>query len=156
MSYVYFIKAQNNTKIGVARNVERRIKQIQNGNPYVLNLITCIKMPSSKSAFDLERYLHAYYGKYRKSGEWFKIPNVRLKKALEGYKGQGGSIVLDVNTKITKLGVAKRQKEKEKRNISQVTTMQKSRLISLLRRNKIQVPDELITEEITVSQLRKI
>jgi len=65
---IYFIQAGNNgaIKIGYADNVEKRLKQIQTGNPYKLKLLKTIN-----GNFEIEKNLHKLFYKDRLEGEWF-------------------------------------------------------------------------------------
>lgn len=85
MSYVYFIRAGIYTKIGVAKNVKRRLDQIQTGNPVELKLECAIKMPNMISAFDLESKLHLAFMSKHKHGEWYFLKNAQIKKFIDEY-----------------------------------------------------------------------
>ena len=60
--YVYIIQSgktkKSPVKIGMSDDPEKRIKQLQTGNPQVLRIIISIKCNSRKRAFELERTLH--------------------------------------------------------------------------------------------------
>ena len=82
-SYVYFISDGEFIKIGVAESIEKRLKQIQTGNPRNLNVLfsipcraagyTYCEYTRKDYALDLERFLHQGFGEYHVQGEWFKI-----------------------------------------------------------------------------------
>jgi len=67
-------------KIGVAKNVEKRLSDLQCASPYELSLITKIDCGSRRKAYDLERRLHKMYGYKRMRGEWFQ-GDIKLKEA---------------------------------------------------------------------------
>jgi len=71
--YVYFIRAGNRgaIKIGVARNVERRMATMQTGNAFELKLLACIKCNSRNDSLILEKRLHSKFKRQRVRGEWF-------------------------------------------------------------------------------------
>ena len=94
--YIYFIKSGNFMKIGKSEKPEQRIKQLQTGTPYRLELFAIISVdsvlnsirnelknelydPHSEMKSDwlaAERWLHSKFGSIRRSkmkGEWFKI-----------------------------------------------------------------------------------
>ena len=83
--YVYFIRAGIYTKIGVAKNVERRLKQIQTGNPLELKLECAIKTDSNAEAYQLESDLHAAFMSKHKHGEWFFLRHSQINKFIKKY-----------------------------------------------------------------------
>lgn len=64
---VYFIECAGSVKIGVTRNLPRRLKAIQAHAPCEICLIATIEAPAS-----LERKLHARFAVQRRHGEWFE------------------------------------------------------------------------------------
>lgn len=75
---VYFVSCNNEyIKIGVAQNIEARIKELQCGNPYKLKLVASISSRSHND-YDIEKALHAYLYSYRANvgsdtnTEWFE------------------------------------------------------------------------------------
>ena len=71
--YVYIIKNPLNEtiKIGVANDVEKRMKQLQTGAGIELELI--YKSLICSNAFSIEKDVHKHFENYRTFGEWFKI-----------------------------------------------------------------------------------
>ncbi len=70
--YVYFFETGDGlVKIGKANNVESRFKQIQTSCPTGLKKLGNIP---SDNPYELEKKTHDYFKRYRKSGEWFAIP----------------------------------------------------------------------------------
>ena len=71
---VYFIGEEENgcspIKIGVAKNIEVRKRNLQTGNPLELRLLGWIVDVDS---FQLERHLHQHFEATRVRGEWFSI-----------------------------------------------------------------------------------
>lgn len=72
-AYVYFIQIGQKglIKIGVATNVEARLKNLQTANPDKLNVIAKIGCKSKLDAYTLENDLHKKFSYLRKNGEWF-------------------------------------------------------------------------------------
>jgi len=74
MMPVYFIAEDDNggfpIKIGVARDVRRRRKNLQTGNPSLLKIMGWIK---SENDFNLENSLHKLFSYRHHRGEWFDI-----------------------------------------------------------------------------------
>lgn len=76
---VYFIVAKNQSKrllkIGKARDVDRRLSQIQVGCPYHASLFSVIQCKDDKQAFAVEAAAHKVFHNYRvrNNGEWFRF-----------------------------------------------------------------------------------
>jgi predicted GIY-YIG superfamily endonuclease len=112
---VYFVRAGNRgaIKVGVARNVERRISTMQTGNPFKLNLLASISCDSRVSAYALEAKIHKFFARQRIRGEWFQ-GNIDFRKI-------GGSIIDVDSTKSSpdyeKSTYQPKKKVKKKRTI---------------------------------------
>jgi len=82
--YVYIIqsgtKMKSPIKIGMSDDPEKRIKQLQTGNPQVLRIIISIKCNSREHAFELEKTLHRMLERNNILNEWF---SVRKKSVFE-------------------------------------------------------------------------
>jgi len=85
--YVYLIQSgkSNNSsvKIGVAKEPEKRILELQVGNAYLLTLIGKIPANSRKHAEYLESRLHKYFSRYHIRGEWFQGKKINIKQAID-------------------------------------------------------------------------
>lgn len=70
---VYFVRAGNKgaIKIGVARDVQKRLATMQTGNPFELKVIALIPCSGVQQAFDTERRIHNMFRSKRIRGEWF-------------------------------------------------------------------------------------
>ena len=70
---VYFIADRKNSliKIGVSGDMDRRIKQLQTGNPFKLEFMGWIG--EDENHFEIEKKLHEKYSDKNYSGEWFEI-----------------------------------------------------------------------------------
>lgn len=70
--YVYIIRSSNGLhKIGVAKDVNRRLKEHQRAHPSEqLDLIRTIETDNMMST---ERFLHGLLDKRRVQGEWFAL-----------------------------------------------------------------------------------
>lgn len=64
---VYFILCGEYVKIGVAVDVERRLRHLQMSNPHPLELIATMD-----GERDLERQLHCRFVRYHARGEWYR------------------------------------------------------------------------------------
>jgi hypothetical protein len=65
---VYFIRSGNFIKIGHATNPNRRLKELQTGNPNHLELMGVI--PGGPNA---ESHIHSIFSDFRTNGEWFEL-----------------------------------------------------------------------------------
>lgn len=72
MSYLYLIYDGTYTKIGFTNDTNKRLKQLQTGNPNRLNILYSLK---TDLAEQIEYELLNKYSKYRLNGEWFKLEN---------------------------------------------------------------------------------
>ena len=94
--HVYIIRAgggkQSPIKIGIARNVQGRLRALQSGNPHKLEVITCITMNSRNEAIALEQHLHRRLKRCRMASEWFNVSKMSglLKEALSEYESITG------------------------------------------------------------------
>jgi len=70
--YVYLIKDNDNGfyKIGIARDPQKRLKELQTGNP---NQLTIIETFLSEYSNKVEKNLHRKYSYTKKEGEWFDL-----------------------------------------------------------------------------------
>ena len=67
-SVVYFIAAYRGlVKIGVARDVQKRLRALQTGSGVALTLLATV--PGS---YALERHYHDRFAAFRRHGEWFE------------------------------------------------------------------------------------
>jgi len=80
--YVYIIQSgtskKSPVKIGMSDDPEKRIKQLQTGNPQVLRIIISIKCNSRKHSFDLEKTLHRMLSRNNILNEWFFVSKKSL------------------------------------------------------------------------------
>ena len=68
--YVYLFECGGKYKIGLSRDVERRIRELDY-RPFRINLITKSRLLADP--FSVERELHARYEYLRLTGEWFAL-----------------------------------------------------------------------------------
>ena len=76
--YILYISELNVCKIGISENVEKRIKQLQTGCPFRIDVVKKYESPISAR---IEKILHRQYrsrkvdeNEYNLMGEWFSIP----------------------------------------------------------------------------------
>ncbi len=76
---VYVIGSGSHVKIGIARDVKKRVAMLQTSSPVPL---TVIKQWECADAYEAERRLHKKYVEFKTSGEWFAMPEVILRELL--------------------------------------------------------------------------
>lgn len=85
MTYVYFLGngAQEDAavKIGVAKDVRKRIHQLQTGAPFKLTCFDYIEC-SDEYAKEIERALHLHFVRRRVIREWFNIRREEIVPAV--------------------------------------------------------------------------
>lgn len=84
-SFVYVIQMSNTPyyKIGIAKDVNKRIKTLQAANPLKLSIVLCYYV---SDAYSVESNLHSQFYRHRINGEWFtlNVDHVELiKRTLE-------------------------------------------------------------------------
>jgi Meiotically up-regulated gene 113 len=78
-SYIYVIGTEQPPyKIGISKNPQRRLKNLQTGHPELLR-IHSIKPTNCQETKLLETVIHRNLKHYKLKGEWF---NINLKDAL--------------------------------------------------------------------------
>ena len=71
--YVYMIqKGYGSIKIGVSKDPDARLRQLQTGNHGDLFIIAKFPFKSEAEARTMENELHKKFRKFRLNGEWFK------------------------------------------------------------------------------------
>jgi hypothetical protein len=81
-AHVYFISDGKYIKIGVTKDLKRRLIALQNANPRTLKIIHSI---FTNAPFELERKFHAHFKNKHIRGEWF---NISEKRVLEYFSRQ--------------------------------------------------------------------
>lgn len=75
---VYFIKAGEYLKIGIAKDVKARLSTLQTGNPIRFELCGIVDNLSRTQAMHYEKKLHRFYRNCRVNGEWFRRDNFEM------------------------------------------------------------------------------
>lgn len=60
-------------KIGIADKPEERLDYLQGGNPYKIELLDTIKVPSRAEARGIEREIHNRLSDFNQRREWFNL-----------------------------------------------------------------------------------
>lgn len=81
-TYLYIIgNGEGAIKVGLSKNPEKRVKQLQTGNENTLSLLFTEEFECDrKKVFDVEKKVHRDLGARCKKrvGEWFYLDNVDL------------------------------------------------------------------------------
>lgn len=75
MTSLYFLctdRKPQRIKIGIAKDVHRRLAELQTGCPEKIALLGAIPMRSAKHAKHIESRLHGFFSYLRVHGEWFR------------------------------------------------------------------------------------
>jgi hypothetical protein len=75
--YVYFIKAGDAIKVGIASDVTKRLINVQVGNPHKIDLLHSLDV-SEEKARSIETIIHEIFKKTNLSGEWFQAPQFMI------------------------------------------------------------------------------
>lgn len=83
-SNVYFIRSDKGlVKVGVSKNVNKRLSQLQISSPYKLELLYSF---SSDKAYEDEKTLHEFLKDKQTTNEWFKISKRDVNKLINKIK----------------------------------------------------------------------
>lgn len=81
---VYFLgeieEGHFRVKIGVAKDIKNRVRQLQTGNSIELRLLGWIE---TDEPFNMERLLHTHFKKDHRRGEWFDIQAAQIYPILK-------------------------------------------------------------------------
>lgn len=78
--FVYVLKSGEHYKIGIAKDVGKRMRGLQTGDP-VKHMF--VYSSFSEDAPDFESRLHKAFAEYRGEGEWFVLPPEKLEQLIE-------------------------------------------------------------------------
>ncbi|WP_117884309.1 GIY-YIG nuclease family protein [Aureibaculum luteum] len=76
--YIISIKDSGLFKIGLTKNIEKRLRQLQTGNPFEYRLVEFFHTPKFK---ELEKTLHKKYVKNKYKNEWYLLTSAELLEA---------------------------------------------------------------------------
>ena len=68
--YLYLITDCRYYKLGIAKNVEKRRRQLQTGTPNKLSIEAFYPVTDARKK---EKYLHTKYASKKRQGEWFAL-----------------------------------------------------------------------------------
>lgn len=87
--YVYFVESDMRIKIGWARDVRQRVRELQCGNPNKIELRDAIADDDAQS---LEHLLHCFFSDHRENGEWHTISADDLEKIAKEFEDWAAEI----------------------------------------------------------------
>jgi DNA segregation ATPase FtsK/SpoIIIE-like protein len=111
--FVYLLRAgEGHYKVGIARDVLKRIKTIQTGNSYPVELIAAVYVPQSQS---VEQELHEWLAEHRTDGgrEWFDLSSDQIVELIKRMTEL--SMIGDLSGYMNMLNLIDRQTRVEKR-----------------------------------------
>jgi len=88
---IYFIADDFNgsVKIGFAIDLNKRISNLQTGNPRPLKLMGFIKTANKVDDRKIEKALHKKYKNLHVSGEWFSVTPDQVLSEIQSYRYTG-------------------------------------------------------------------
>lgn len=82
VNYVYVIgRAEGPVKVGITTDLIARMRQMQTGSPFKLQLLYAMPCDDRANAREHESAFHFVYAEHRLTGEWF---NLDAQEAIEG------------------------------------------------------------------------
>lgn len=90
--YIYLLQSGETDcyKIGVSKNIETRIKELQPGNPYPIKLVAYADLSREDfretAYWMVEHSLHAMLDSVRLKGEWFSLTDRDVEVITECYR----------------------------------------------------------------------
>lgn len=104
--FVYLIRCNEFSKIGIAIDLIKRVDALQVGNPYNLYLHDAYSF--SGHVYYVESTLHALFEEKSKRGEWFQLDGSDLDKFKDFCLNNGGTPARDEYYKSVKMSYADR------------------------------------------------
>lgn len=84
-TYLYVVgREEGPVKVGISTNVLSRMRALQTGCPFKLELLAMFRFDTREDAASQESFFHECYADVRTSGEWFRI---EADLAIEGVDG---------------------------------------------------------------------
>lgn len=87
-------------KIGVSFDPKSRLKELQTGCPYPLQLLTSIDFGNRDDALKFESFAHKYCKYAHIGGEWFKSSEVKVNKLIKIWSDSGNETPIKKALKI--------------------------------------------------------
>ncbi len=72
--FVYSITDEKRVKIGISKDVKKRLSQLQTATPRKLRVVDFVDVGANKNnAWGKERRAHTFFSDFRVGGEWFDL-----------------------------------------------------------------------------------
>lgn len=91
--YIYLITDHTHYKLGIAKNVEKRRRQLQTGTPNKLSIDAFYPVTDARKK---EKYLHTKYASKQRQGEWFALNEDDVKNIKDYLTGVANRLYLVV------------------------------------------------------------
>ena len=78
---IYILRGGDYVKVGIANDMEQRLKKLQTGNPFKLEILFITDLINN--AFDLELFILNKYKEKAMYGEWFKFSKEDIQNCIE-------------------------------------------------------------------------
>lgn len=148
--YVYLIQSGNKpkspVKVGMSNNPEKRIKQLQTGNPVLLRLVLSIKCESRSHAFRLEKTMHELLKGNNIINEWYSVVRSNIYKSLNVLANNPDyeNVVNNIGL-FASMSVEDKIEQKAKKRLNQLIYFgeKEQRLIDKNKRKDIEIEDML-------------
>lgn len=89
MKSIYVFESNGQFKIGISKNVNKRLRSIKTGNPSVRAAYESEKITN---AYKVESMIHSHFASYRTNGEWFSVPlTVDIIETVKGFVEKYGT-----------------------------------------------------------------
>jgi hypothetical protein len=82
-TYVYLIACSRYVKIGIARDVAKRLANFQVASPLDMTVVHCREITGTRYAFLCERAAHKMLADYAHRGEWFTASKAKARLAID-------------------------------------------------------------------------
>jgi hypothetical protein len=76
--YMYVLRCLDAIKVGISQDPNRRVKDLQAANPYLIEIELVYKTPRHIPSIEIERLAHATLKPFHLRGEWFKAEAMSL------------------------------------------------------------------------------
>lgn len=77
--FIYIMKCENKYKIGFTKNIDKRLKQLNN-RPFPVELYYLSK--EIEDVYNIEKFIHSKISKYKIDGEWYDFKEIDIKNIV--------------------------------------------------------------------------
>jgi hypothetical protein len=80
--YIIAIDGHDLCKVGISKNPQSRLSQLNTGSPYKMRFVCILETPNASEARKLESAFHKVMRKHRTNGEWFSLNAAEAIRAM--------------------------------------------------------------------------